>query len=601
MIRKAEQVKTYVDETTLREKLELLALERELNQSFGSTQSEDETDIFLEMMGDKEITEEDIEYYNKILQNYGKKLIPIRSTAELQKIGADENYPLDGLYVLLQDISLQGQNWSPIGTGDSPFLGIFNGNNKTIDELTISNVDMNAGLFGVNDGSIKNIQLTNVSVVSEHTMVGGISGQNNGLIENCKIQSGTISGSGNDILENDSGAFGTTAGGSRVGGICGQNNDGGIIQNCTNASAVTAEYRLVGGICGYNIGGDIYNCENTGAISGTLQIGGITGDAQGVDANNISYLRDSKNYGTITQNAGTERPNQAETGGIVGTSYTYSVVENCYNEGIVSAKGYAHGGIIGWNFYIVKNCKNQGEINNSKTSYIEGVAGIVGYNTGNIYNCENAGDVYVSSDLALYTGGIAGYTYRSPSAILDEFIIKECINSGNVTGATCVGGITGRLNVGNIVSSYNVGNIQGVQRVGGIAGDSNSEALKIENVYNKGSITATTNYVGGIAGRLNIGTIVNAYNTGTITLSSSNTSTGGVIGSVNTTDVDVTQDIKNCYYLDSSCANAIGDISTTIATVASKTSDEMKTLADLLGTGFKNSTDGDGYPKLAWE
>ena len=68
LIRKAEQVKTYVDETTLREKLELLALERELNQSFGSTQSEDETDIFLEMMGDKEITEEDIEYYNKILQ-----------------------------------------------------------------------------------------------------------------------------------------------------------------------------------------------------------------------------------------------------------------------------------------------------------------------------------------------------------------------------------------------------------------------------------------------------------------------------------------------------------------------------------------------------
>ena len=38
-----------------------------------------------------------------------------------------------------------------------------------------------------------------------------------------------------------------------------------------------------------------------------------------------------------------------------------------------------------------------------------------------------------------------------------------------------------------------------------------------------------------------------------------------------------------------------------INTTSSKTSDEIKTLADTLGDAFKNSNEGDGYPKLSWE
>ena len=146
---------------------------------------------------------------------------------------------MDGLYVLLEDVSLQGQTWTPIGTAEEPFTGVFNGNNKTIDGLTLSNPEMNAGLFGVNSGSVKNTALADVSISSEHSIVGGIAGQNNGLIENCHVQSGTLS------------IKGSIGAGSTVGGICGQNNDGGMIQNCSNASAVTGENKLVGGIVGY--------------------------------------------------------------------------------------------------------------------------------------------------------------------------------------------------------------------------------------------------------------------------------------------------------------------------------------------------------------
>lgn len=276
IIPQTQTAKTQTEQATLKEKLDMIVLERELNVSLSSTVEEDETDVFLEMMGDKEITQEDIDSFNEILQSYGKQLTAINNASDIQKIGTEGNYPLDGLYVLLQDVSLQGQDWTPIGTEEEPFTGVLNGNNKTIDGLTLTNPEMNAGLFGVNSGSVKNVELTNTSVSSAHTFVGGITGQNNGLIENCHVQSGTISSTGNDMVA-DRVTGENRNGGSRVGGICGQNNDGGIIQNCTNEVEVTAGYRLVGGICGYSLGGDIINCENRGEVHGTYQVGGVVG------------------------------------------------------------------------------------------------------------------------------------------------------------------------------------------------------------------------------------------------------------------------------------------------------------------------------------
>lgn len=84
-------------------------------------------------------------------------------------------------YVLMNDIDLSGySNWEPIGTHDSPFHGIFNGNNHTITGLTIINSVTDAsysgdaeyaGFFGIccypdNDISavIKNLQIKDASI-----------------------------------------------------------------------------------------------------------------------------------------------------------------------------------------------------------------------------------------------------------------------------------------------------------------------------------------------------------------------------------------------------------------------------------------------------
>ena len=70
IITQAQTAKTQTEQATLKEKLDMIALEGELNGTLSSVTVEDETDVFLEMMGDKEITQEDVDSFNEILQKY---------------------------------------------------------------------------------------------------------------------------------------------------------------------------------------------------------------------------------------------------------------------------------------------------------------------------------------------------------------------------------------------------------------------------------------------------------------------------------------------------------------------------------------------------
>lgn len=74
IITQAQTAKTQTEQAALKEKLDLIALERELNGSLSSTTVEDETDVFLDMMGDKEITQEDVDSFNETLQEYRKTI-----------------------------------------------------------------------------------------------------------------------------------------------------------------------------------------------------------------------------------------------------------------------------------------------------------------------------------------------------------------------------------------------------------------------------------------------------------------------------------------------------------------------------------------------
>lgn len=93
---------------------------------------------------------------------------------------------------------------------------------------------------------------------------------------------------------------GTVSGAINVGGVCGINNminGNGTIENCHNTGTVSGSNQ-VGGVCGSN-NGTISNCNNTGTVSGiSSDVGGVCGINNGT----IKYERTgltTGSYGTI--------------------------------------------------------------------------------------------------------------------------------------------------------------------------------------------------------------------------------------------------------------------------------------------------------------
>lgn len=259
-----------------------------------------------------------------------------------------------------------GTSWTPIGAYLKPFNGIFDGGDFTISGLYIKYVAGDytgyKGLFREIDteGEVKNLTVS--GSISGYETVGGIAGDNEGVISNCHNKC-TVNGTR-----------------SNVGGIVGQNS-GGSIENCDNTGAVSGA-GILGGIVGSNVlTSSIENCHNTGTVSGSgSYIGGIVGDNNGTCS-----IKNCYNTGTISGKY---------VGGIAGTNYEGNSIENCYNTGEVSGTGNYAGGIAGNNMGSIKSCYNTGTVSGS-----DRVGGIAGndYYGGTFENCYNAGTVSGSS------------------------------------------------------------------------------------------------------------------------------------------------------------------------------------------------------------
>ena len=86
-----------------------------------------------------------------------------------------------------------GAGWEPIGTKDSPFTGTFDGNGFAVKNLYVnissSSADVYAGLFGYNNGTIKNLGMVDGSVSASaedySAYTGEIAGCNAGTIKSC--------------------------------------------------------------------------------------------------------------------------------------------------------------------------------------------------------------------------------------------------------------------------------------------------------------------------------------------------------------------------------------------------------------------------------
>ena len=160
-------------------------------------------------------------------------------------INNDEKHGAGEYFELTNDIDLCDELWTPIGTENQKFQGIFDGNNYTISGLNINSNSENQGLFGCIGGSsiVKNLTVEGSVTGSEN--VGGIVGsmKDSASVENCS-NTGTVNGN------------------ISIGGIVGYSEITGTISNCYNTGKVTGTVRNVGGIVGHLFGGTVKNCYN---------------------------------------------------------------------------------------------------------------------------------------------------------------------------------------------------------------------------------------------------------------------------------------------------------------------------------------------------
>ena len=353
---------------------------------------------------------------------------------------------------LMVDITLpvvaEGEsNWTPIGNSQTNYYkGTFDGNNKTLTNLTINSTSDCVGLIGyLRDATVKNLKLKNATVKGKSN-VGGIVGYmfSSSEVLNCIVDKGNI-----------------TATGNYVGGIVGYKNAGTNVISCstdfTTGRVNVSGQNYVGGIAGYNNGGGLNDCTNSASLIGNYIVGGIVGENQG-EVTNCTNLH------TITVT------NSKYVGGIVGHNER-GTVSGCTNQGSVNAtsnESYSYvGGIVGYNYHVVEGCFNKGSVQcvcGHSTNYVGGiigkfdqysrdtycaasgnigsvsvsgtnrnnadVGGLVGYLNSNIYGCWS----YVYSNFGYYLGGretIGCYSNSSKSIINQKVGTSNDSTSGS--------------------------------------------------------------------------------------------------------------------------------------------------------------------------
>ena len=392
----------------------------------------------------------------------------ITTAKQLQDINND----LSGCYVLTADIDLAQVDFAPIG-GDAEtgsFSGVFDGNGHTISNLNVF-AGKYAGLFGCNEGVIKNVVLKDVNVYGSR-YVGGVVAENTsyGTVSACTVQSGNVRSDGS-VSEID------------IGGICGINN-GCFQSEFMNGAAVTAQ-----------------------SNSTNIYIGGIIGRNQPSEDFMISAI----NTGTISSSMQGEKMNlYSYAGGLIGvetgSSYTLTIT-NSRNIGDVSSytpdASTIAGGLVGgcWSNIAVTNSCNSGNISSSSSldsyyvqdSLAGGLLGQIGFSDLNavITNSCNVGEVFSQSDYHSYAGGLLGNDTGASG-----LTITNSYNTGKVygVGPSMAGGLIGydianggRGKKTSIANSYNTGWIHAAYN-GGLIGSYWDRKVAIEHSYNTGDM-----------------------------------------------------------------------------------------------------------------
>ena len=291
-----------------------------------------------------------------------------------EKVAGGESFS-NTYFALKTDEIVIETDWQQIGTKETPFMGIFDGENHiltyakgakslfgTVGSTTVQNLRLkgeyidSCGLatsFGANQGSgggksgnLINCKLLSGSKTRSVGLVGGSGGIN---ITNCEVESGVKIGldENGDVV--GKGALGSIVGagafvlvgcksgadiystGCYVGGLAGVKGyamRACTIKNSQFTGSIHADGEYIGGILGAGYDDQtapntlcavIENCYVNAEISGARAVGGIFGGEGGCDQawdNGIGYIRNNVFYGALHINGKEVLPKSTtESGG----------------------------------------------------------------------------------------------------------------------------------------------------------------------------------------------------------------------------------------------------------------------------------------------
>lgn len=354
-----------------------------------------------------------------------KKIVHITTANDLINWANSAN-KLTTDVVLDANIDMTRQTWNPVGssmkTGEG-YSGNFDGNGKTIINLTVDGTGGNVGFFGglAQGAKVHDVIFSNATITGDGSSSSGVvAGVSLGIIDNCNVNNSTVSGY-------NAGAI-----------TC---NNSVQINNCNVQDVTINGSYLAGGISAYNYG-KIEYCI-------------VSGDNTQINATGSS----SRAGGIVASNS--------EENGIA----TSGRILKCAVE-VVTVSGVWAGGIAGENaFGTVAQCVvDRSEIIHESDQNSTRLGGVVGYNSRGEVVASYCANSTVGADglTSESIGGIVAYNMNSTSS---PVYVYGCYSThvsllGNVSNNN-KGAIAG-YNNGHVTSCYAVlpDGVSGIKLVG---------------------------------------------------------------------------------------------------------------------------------------
>lgn len=391
--------------------------------------------------------------------------------------------------------------------------GVAGQNDGTLDQCTYS---------GTMGGNVGNNGSINGGAASAGSTMGGITGINNNLIENCTVTHISLQAQGAFNVTDTQTADQKLQNASHVGGIAGCNANKGIIRSsyiaADSGSLVAARYGFVGGVAG----------SNNGTITGSGSKKALVSDEKATPA----LVAQVKNWlGAEDANAGINSMAAELT-----TGKTYAGLKGVDT---VTDKGYTNvynnTGLAANDLLVALRGSN-----NSETVRAAGyLGGLAGFNSlrGTI-DTSATGQWFVYSDNATTASTVGGIVGQNESNVTDKSVLDTVVNCAAVRRFTRV--FDGAKNKDdtdndNIYKSEN----RVVVHVGGVIGQQQNRSddrWSVSKVVNCGSVfnSRSANVGGVIAYWLDYGgTVQKCFNFGKITTNTNDKNSGyGAVGGI---------------------------------------------------------------------